>query len=597
MKKSLLNFLFVTFSIIFAKAQLSFSKGQHDFGVSVLGTSLEYEFQYVNYSPETININFAKTSCSCLKPSWSKSRIESGEVGELKVTLASTKLGSYSEEVLLYLDNNPNPIVISVVGTIVEATNTPRSVVQEPFKPKVTTNSAPIINHNVDAEIPNTYNQSTTISNDLSTTIAPDYLGDDALNTANDEVYLTNREKAMIKEINLVRSNPIAYVYVVESYIQQLQNIDSEKYKLEILTAYELIGELKRTPKLPVLMPSLPIYNSAKAHGKEAANVGTLNHVGLDGSLPWDRIMAADASMIDGNENIVGGLKDIRRMVLTLLVDSGIEGRGHRKNILKESWSHIAAYEVGQVGDIPYLWLQVFGQVGSLEPSTASNDATVVEEETVVPEPKVENHPPKEEFIPKSVDLNGQLSTLESVDNMSKEEQFFVQEINFLRSNPKMYAQFVANYLQDLEHEKASYLGNEEVLNKRIDAANFVKNYLAEANAIPTLNMSEMLYESAVEHGEDCKLNRKLTHWGSDGSTTWQRLQQKSNTIIDGDQYLIDEAEDARESIIKILVDYAVYHRNRTNILLRADWTDCAVYSVGDVGIKKHCWVIIFGKF
>ena len=121
--------------------------------------------------------------------------------------------------------------------------------------------------------------------------------------------------------------------------------------------------------------------------------------------------------------------------------------------------------------------------------------------------------------------------------------------------------------------------------------------YLAEANALSTLNVNEILYESAVEHGEDCKLNGKLTHWGSDGSTTWQRLQQKSNSIIDGDQYLIDDAEDVRESIIKILVDYAVYHRNRTNILLRADWTDCAVYSVGDVGIKKHCWVIIFGKF
>lgn len=595
MKKSLLSFLFVALSIIIANAQLSFSKEQHDFGTSVLGTSLEYEFQYVNYSSETALINFVKTSCSCLKPSWSKSSVAIGEVGELKVTFLPTKLGSYSEEVFVYINNNPNPITISVVGSIVETTNTPRSVIQEPFKPKVETNSAPVGN-NTNVEIPNTYNQSTTVNNDLFTNIAPDFVGDEVLNTAKEEVYLTYREKAMIKEINLVRSNPTAYVYVVESYIQQLQNTDSDKFKLEITTAYELIEELKRTPKLPVLMPSLPMYNSAKAHGKQAAIVGSLNHVGLDGSLPWDRIMAADASMKDGNENIVGGLKDIRRTVLTLLVDSGIEGRGHRKNILKESWTHIAVYEVGHVGDIPYMWLQVFGSVGSLESSATPDNAAAVEEVRVVSKPAVENYPPKEEFVPKSVDINVQLPT-KSMDNMSKEEQFFVQEINFLRSNPKIYAQFVANYLQELENEKASYIGNEEVLTKRIDAAKFVKDYLAEANTLSTLNVNEILYESAVEHGEDCKQNGKLTHWGSDGSTTWQRLQQKSNTIIDGDQYLIDDAEDARESIIKILVDYAVYHRNRTNILLRTDWTDCAVASVGDVGIKKHCWVIIFGKF
>jgi hypothetical protein len=74
-------------------------------------------------------------------------------------------------------------------------------------------------------------------------------------------------------------------------------------------------------------------------------------------------------------------------------------------------------------------------------------------------------------------------------------------------------------------------------------------------------------------------------------------LQRKSTTIIDGDQYLISDVEDVRESIIKILVDDAIYHRDRDNILLRADWTDCAANSVGDVGIKEHCWVIVFGKY
>ena len=196
----------------------------------------------------------------------------------------------------------------------------------------------------------------------LSTDIAKNYLGDATLNTALNESYLSNREKAMIKEINLVRSNPQAYIQVVKAYIQYMKVKDKEWYNEEISVAKELILELEKTPKLSILLPSKEIYMAAKAHGTAAKKIGSLEHEGQDGSLPWDRVVKYDKTMRDGNENIVGGMNDIRKSVLTLLIDSGIEGRGHRKTMLKKEWTHVSSYEVGQVGTMPNMWLQLFGQ-------------------------------------------------------------------------------------------------------------------------------------------------------------------------------------------------------------------------------------------
>ena len=182
------------------------------------------------------------------------------------------------------------------------------------------------------------------------------------LATAN---YMTGREKEMIKEINLIRSNPKGYVPIVESYIKKqkagLKNVVSgKKYILEeIEVAKELIRELKRTASMPVLSPDKGVYRAAKLHGQEGKRKGSLDHTGKNGSWPWDRI-TKEAGYRNGGENLVGGLSDVRESVLILLIDSGIENRGHRKALLNPKWKYVACYEVGKVGDMPYYWVQNF---------------------------------------------------------------------------------------------------------------------------------------------------------------------------------------------------------------------------------------------
>lgn len=181
--------------------------------------------------------------------------------------------------------------------------------------------------------------------------------------TKND--YMTEREKEMIQEINLVRSNPKGYVEYVEKYIQELKTdrwSDASMIGDEIKTAKELIRELNKTASMSTLQPHKGLYKASKNHGDEGKKKGSLDHQGSNESWPWDRGKKYAPDLSDSNENLVGGPDNVRRSVMILLVDSGIEGRGHRKNILNPEWKYVACYEVGQVGDMPYYWIQMFGK-------------------------------------------------------------------------------------------------------------------------------------------------------------------------------------------------------------------------------------------
>lgn len=170
--------------------------------------------------------------------------------------------------------------------------------------------------------------------------------------------YLKPEELKMLDEINLVRGNPSGYIPYVEAYITLLkQNGDTGN---GIRSAYELIDELRKTPRLSVLQPAECLYRSAQKHGVDEKKRGTTGHEGSDGSWPWDRVLRECPQFRDGNENLVGGPADIRRAVMLLLVDDGIEGRGHRATLLDPNWRYAVCHKVGQVGNIPNCWVQTF---------------------------------------------------------------------------------------------------------------------------------------------------------------------------------------------------------------------------------------------
>ena len=61
-----------------------------------------------------------------------------------------------------------------------------------------------------------------------------------------------------------------------------------------------------------------------------------------------------------GNENLVGGEKSVRILVIQLLIDSGISSRGHRYNMLDPSWKYIGCY--GYKSEEMYNYVQNFAK-------------------------------------------------------------------------------------------------------------------------------------------------------------------------------------------------------------------------------------------
>ena len=170
---------------------------------------------------------------------------------------------------------------------------------------------------------------------------------------------MSSDEMTMVNEINLVRSNPAGYIPYIEQYIDYLKK--NGNMGNSIATAKELIEELKRMPSLSVLQTLPCLYTAAKKHGDDQRKKGDTDHQGSDGSWPWDRVIRECKGLKDGNENLVGGPSDIRRAVILLLVDDGIEGRGHRKVMLQSDWKYIACHKMGTIGTMPNCWIQQFG--------------------------------------------------------------------------------------------------------------------------------------------------------------------------------------------------------------------------------------------
>ena len=170
---------------------------------------------------------------------------------------------------------------------------------------------------------------------------------------------MTSEEMDMVKEINLVRGNPSGYIPYIQEYIENLKKTGDMGNS--IATAQELIAELKQTQRLSTLQPLQCVYTAAKKHGEDQKRRGDTDHQGSDGSWPWDRVKRECSDLQDGNENLVGGPANIRRAVILLLVDDGIDGRGHRKTMLNPDWQYVACYKMGTVGSMPNCWVQNFG--------------------------------------------------------------------------------------------------------------------------------------------------------------------------------------------------------------------------------------------
>jgi uncharacterized protein YkwD len=150
---------------------------------------------------------------------------------------------------------------------------------------------------------------------------------------------------AIIHEMNLARQNPALYATFVE---QTRQNYSGGVCLLpgnvrlrthEGLRALDdAIQFLRRAKPQPPLVLSPGLCLAAADHCREQAG-GAIGHYGSNGSDPGNRISRYGVVSQGWAENIAYGRHTAREIVLALIVDDGVRGRGHRKNIFNPTYN------------------------------------------------------------------------------------------------------------------------------------------------------------------------------------------------------------------------------------------------------------------
>jgi len=167
-----------------------------------------------------------------------------------------------------------------------------------------------------------------------------------ALNTAVSVNYLSENEKNVILEINKLRSNPPAYA---REYLEPLLNLYQGKNlcipgdvpivtKEGITALREAIQALKGSQPVTPLSPDIRLYKSSRDQQRDQSATGRTGHTGSDGSTTQMRIKRYGNWKTAIGENIFYGDPDARSVVMHLVIDDGIPGRGHRKNLLCDSY-------------------------------------------------------------------------------------------------------------------------------------------------------------------------------------------------------------------------------------------------------------------
>lgn len=192
---------------------------------------------------------------------------------------------------------------------------------------------------------------------------------------------LTPTETELVKEINLLRSDPVKYVV----YLEQMKKYYKGKdYKppgqtmslvtIEGVSAVdEAIAALRGMTPLPPYTMSPGMCSAAKDHAKDMGRTGNSGHRGTDGSTVEMRVSRYGTFSNGIAENIFYESSGAREAVLGWLVDDGVANRGHRRNLLSTNYRYLGV-AVGEPTEAGSMCVLTFA--GSFVESKAGAAAT-----------------------------------------------------------------------------------------------------------------------------------------------------------------------------------------------------------------------------
>jgi Cysteine-rich secretory protein family len=131
----------------------------------------------------------------------------------------------------------------------------------------------------------------------------------------------------VLAEINQARTTPREYAELLETRLANYQGREGHK------VVDEAVRYLKRATPLPALTFSEGLSRAALSHVLEQGPRGGHGH-----GNPWSRMDRFGQRGGYAGENIQYGARDARGIVMSLIVDDGVRGRGHRQNIFASNF-------------------------------------------------------------------------------------------------------------------------------------------------------------------------------------------------------------------------------------------------------------------
>ena len=170
---------------------------------------------------------------------------------------------------------------------------------------------------------------------------------------------------------------------------------------------------------------------------------------------------------------------------------------------------------------------------------------------------------------------------------MSPEEMAMIDELNLVRTLPKVYVQYVDDFIKDMQelHQPQA-----------VEYATELKEILKTMTPCPALAVSECVFTAAKKHALEQKPKGDIDHQGKDGLMAWDRVPKECPMMTDGGECLVGGGKTVRRSILLLLVDEGSAKRGHRSTILDPTWKFAACYKIGTVGTMKNYWIQNFGK-
>lgn len=190
-----------------------------------------------------------------------------------------------------------------------------------------------------------------------------------------------------------------------------------------------------------------------------------------------------------------------------------------------------------------------------------------------------------------SVNFN-RINTAKNANYMTAGEKQMVQEINFVRYYPKVYADIIKEEMSK-KSESWSGLSHDDMV-----AFEELISELESREALSILKPKQCIYSAARVHAKDQTKRGFTGHTGTDRSNPWDRIKKQCPDMIRGNENLAGGGKGtARSAVIQLLIDSGIPGRGHRYNMLNPEWTHVACYYNGKVGTMPDNWIQNFAKF